>query len=158
MLGVFGLAADEVVIAQVVPLDFAGEDVPGGDEDRSGRSAIVAFWWPRRPRSRGIGREVGAFAAAGGFGGFGKAGAQPFGAFAGLAGALAGGLVLSGTDPGPGREVAVGGENVMSAPISAISSSAVRSTPGIVSSSATFCAKGAITSSILGQREIASSR
>ena len=38
--------------------------------------------------------------------------------------------------------MAVGGNTLMSAPVSAISSSAVRlSTPGIVSSSATFCAK-----------------
>ena len=33
-VGVFGLAADEVVIAEVVVGDVLGEHVPGGDEDR----------------------------------------------------------------------------------------------------------------------------
>ena len=35
-LGVFGLAAGEVVIAEVVVGDLLGEDVPGGDEDGVG--------------------------------------------------------------------------------------------------------------------------
>jgi hypothetical protein len=66
---------------------------------------------------------------------------------AGLAGlVLARGLVLAGAYPGPGRESPAVGKRVLLVPISEISSSALRlSSPGIVSSSATFSAKGAIT-------------
>src|SRR5690242_13823644 len=82
-VGVFGLAADEVVLAEVGVLDVVGEDVPGGDEDRvgdrDGRFLVAAA----TTQSLVLGVEVGAFAAAGGLGCLGQPGAQPFGSFAG---------------------------------------------------------------------------
>ena len=49
-----------------------------------------------------LGLEVGVFGAAGGGGGFDQVRAQPFGVFAGFAGAaFAGGFVVAGADAGP---------------------------------------------------------
>ncbi len=73
---------------------------------------------------------------------------------------LAGGVVVAGALPGPGGEVAAEGKTLMSGPISAMMTSAVRrSTPGIVHSSSTAAPKGASRSSIASEsRSICSSR
>jgi hypothetical protein len=98
--------------------------------------------------------EVALVGAGGGAGALGQRLAQPFGALAGLGGlALAGRLALAGTEPGPRGEVlgarSALGKRLMSVPISAtMTSAARRSTPGIVRSSSTAGAKGAISSSM----------
>src|SRR5919201_1086696 len=79
-LCVFGLPADEVVIAEVVVGDVSGEDVPGGDEDRVGGRDRRFLMSAAATEALVVGGEVGAFAAAGGLRRFGQPGAQPFGA------------------------------------------------------------------------------
>ena len=76
-------------------------------------TAPSAFLCPRRGRSRGVlGGEVGVFAAGRGERGFLERPVEPFGAVAGLPGAaFAGGLVVAGALPGPGRELFGGRED-----------------------------------------------
>src|SRR5437879_12801854 len=95
--GAFGVAAGEVVAAEIV-VELAGlEHVPAGAQDRvfdrAERAAVAAT----RAQPLVLGGQVGVVGAGGSQGGFGEGGVEPFGAVTGFAGAaFAGGAVVGG--------------------------------------------------------------
>src|SRR4051812_38732682 len=102
----FGVAS-LVVIAAEVAVGLAGaEHVPVGDEDRVLDGAQGAAVPDPRPQALVLGLQVAAVGARRRERGLGQRDRQPLGALAGAPGlALAGGLVVAGAAPGPGREV-----------------------------------------------------
>ena len=155
-VGVFGLAADEVVLAEVGVWDVRGRGCARRRRGSSGRSRSLLFGGRGGRGVAGIGRRGRCLCC----------GWRPWRLRSARRAAI---WILCGscrsacgrrTGSGRGtsrprtRGARRSGTRVMSAPISAISSSAVRlSTPGIVSSSATFSAKGAITTRSARQRD-----
>src|SRR5450631_2569725 len=110
--GLFGVAAGEVIAAEVV-VELAGaEHVPDRDDDRV-LDRAEGFLVPAAGSESGVlGGEVGVFAAGRGQGGFFECPVKPFGAVAGLPGAaFAGGLVVAWALPGPRRELFGRGED-----------------------------------------------
>src|SRR3954471_23892420 len=97
-LGVaFGVAALEVVAAEVMVGLAGAEHVPVGDQHRVFDSAERAAVADARLEALVLGGEVGVLAADRGQGGFFERDSEPFGSVAGAAGAaFAGGLVVAG--------------------------------------------------------------
>ena len=157
----FGVESGEVVAAGVV-VGLAGlEHVPGGGEDGVADGDAGATVAAAGLEASVLGGEVGVVAVGGGERGFQEGGAEPLGAFAGVCGAaFASRFVVAGAEAGPADEMPAVGKTVMSVPISAMITSAVRClTPGIVQSSRAAVAKGASCSSTASEsRSICSSR
>src|SRR5215217_3156444 len=108
----FGVAALEVVAAEVVVGLAGGEHVPVGDEhgvfDGAERAAVPEVW----PEAPVLGGEIAVAGADGGQGGLFERDREPLGAVAGVPGAaFAGGLVVAGAAAGPGGEVPRGGKD-----------------------------------------------
>src|SRR5437763_10072242 len=109
--GAFGVAAAEVVAAEVVVQLTGREHVPAGTEDRVFDGAERAAMAAPRPQPLVLGGEVDVVGAGGCHRRLGEGGVEPLGAVAGFAGAaFAGGAVVAGALTGPAGEVARGGE------------------------------------------------
>src|SRR5256714_10224276 len=92
--GAFGVAAAEVVAAEVVVQLTGREHVPAGTEDRVFDGAERAAMAAPRPQPLVLGGEVDVVGAGGSHRRLGEGGVEPLGAVAGFAGAaLAGGAV-----------------------------------------------------------------
>ena len=107
-----------------------------------------------------LGGEVDVVGAGRGQRRFGERGVEPLGAVAGRAeAASAGGAVVAGALSGPAGEMLAGGKRLMSVPISASTTSAVRRcTPGIVQSSSTAAPEGQLLLDRVESNPICSSR
>src|SRR3954470_13092877 len=126
-LGVaFGVAL-EVVAAEVVVGLAGAEHVPVGDQHRVFDGAERAAVGDAGLEALVLGGEVAAFAADRRQGGFFERDAEPFGALAGAPGAaFAGELVVAGQRPAQLARCPAVGNTLMSMPISATMTSAVR--------------------------------
>ena len=109
--GAFGLAAGEVVAAEVA-VGLAGcEHVPVGDQDRVFDGPERAAVTDPRLQALVLRSEVGVLGADRGERGFFERDPEPFAAFAGASeAAFAGGLVVAGAASGPRGEVSSRGE------------------------------------------------
>src|SRR5215212_3263431 len=108
----FGVAALEVVAAEVVVGLAGGEHVPVGDQHRVFYGAERAAVSEARFQAPVLGGEVAVAGADGGQRGLFEGDPEPLAAVAGASGAaFAGGLVVAGAAPGPGGKVPRGGKD-----------------------------------------------
>ena len=139
----------EPVGPEVVVGDAPVEDVERGDQDRVGDGLARLGMAEAAPEAAELGAQVGALRASRGLGRLGEGGAQPLGALAGPArAALAGGLVEARAAGPPRRQPGRAAEaRHVHADLGDEAMAVRRSTPGIVSRSASSGSKGAITRS-----------
>src|SRR6266545_4724786 len=98
------VSGEEPVLPELVVGEAAGEHVVGGDEDRVADGDSRPLGSPAAPQSRVLRAEVGAFRPVCGVGGLHQGVPEPLRTLAGPSrAALAGGLVVARTHPGPGR-------------------------------------------------------
>ncbi len=154
--------APPVVVATEVAVDLAAsEHVPVGDQHRvldGPQGTAVA---DPRPQALVLGLQGAALGPGGGKRRLVQGDGEPLRALAAAPRArLAGRAVVARAGAGPGGQVARRGKRLMSGPISATSTSAVRlATPVIVAASSTAAAKGRSCSSIASLKQpICSSR